>query len=238
LGHGVRIAEDLEEIAAEGDEVRVRLRNIATWVRDREIALEVAPSSNLQTGAIAQWGTKMEDHPFDLLYQQGFCVTVNTDNRLMSRTTLTRELALLVDTFEYGLEDLETLQLNAAGSAFLPLEQREELIELIQEGFERASRSLSVYHLSGNGRTCGTAQLENQVACYASRSAGAYERRLRRKIRRLHFAGSIAACNSWISSAIFCSSSSRSRRDAARDRAARSSLTAAGKCESSFPSVR
>jgi adenosine deaminase len=134
----VRIAEDLEEIAAEGDEVRVRLRDLATWVRDREIALEVAPSSNLQTGAIAQWGTKMEDHPFDLLYQLGFCVTVNTDNRLMSRTTLTRELALLVDAFEYGLEDLETLQLNAAGSAFLPLEQREELIELIQEGFEQA----------------------------------------------------------------------------------------------------
>jgi adenosine deaminase len=80
----------------------------------------------------------MEDHPFDLLYQLGFCVTVNTDNRLMSRTTLTRELALLVDAFEYGLEDLETLQLNAAGSAFLPLEQREELIELIQEGFEQA----------------------------------------------------------------------------------------------------
>src|SRR5690606_25296761 len=77
LGHGVRIAEDLEEIAAEGDEVRVRLRDLATWVRDREIALEVAPSSNLQTGAIAQWGTKMEDHPFDLLYQLGFCVTVN-----------------------------------------------------------------------------------------------------------------------------------------------------------------
>ena len=138
LGHGVRIAEDLEEIAAEGDEVRVRLRDLATWVRDREIALELSPSSNLHTGAIAQWGSKMEDHPFDLLYQLGFCVTVNTDNRLMSRTTLTRELAQLVDTFEYGLEDLETMQLNAAGSAFLPLEQREELIELIQEGFERA----------------------------------------------------------------------------------------------------
>jgi len=138
LGHGVRIAEDLEEVQAEGDEVRVRFGEIARWVRDREVALELAPSSNLDTGAIARWGTTLEDHPFDLLYQLGFAVTVNTDNRLMSRTTLTRELARLVDTFEYGLDDLETFQLNAAAATFLPIEQREELIDLISEGFERA----------------------------------------------------------------------------------------------------
>ena len=138
LGHGVRIAEDLEEVQAEGDEVRVRFGDIARWVRDREVALELAPSSNLDTGAIARWGTSLEDHPFDLLYQLGFAVTVNTDNRLMSRTTLTRELARLVDAFEYGLDDLETFQLNAAAAAFLPIEQREELIDLISEGFERS----------------------------------------------------------------------------------------------------
>jgi len=138
LGHGVRIAEDLEEVQAEGDEVRVRFGEVARWVRDREIALEVAPSSNLDTGAIARWGTSLEDHPFDLLYQLGFAVTVNTDNRLMSRTTLTRELARLVDAFEYGLDDLETFQLNAAAATFLPVEQREELIDLISEGFERS----------------------------------------------------------------------------------------------------
>ena len=56
----------------------------------------------------------------------------------MSRTTLTRELAVLVDTFEYGLDDLETFQLNAAAATFLPIEQREELIDLIAEGFEQA----------------------------------------------------------------------------------------------------
>lgn len=138
LGHGVRIAEDLEEVQAEGDEVRVRFGDTARWVRDREIALELSPSSNLDTGASARWGTTLEDHPFDLLYQLGFAVTVNTDNRLMSRTTLTRELARLVDTFEYGLDDLETFQLNAAAATFLPIEQREELIDLISEGFEQA----------------------------------------------------------------------------------------------------
>ena len=85
--------------------------------------------------AIGRWGTALEDHPFDLLYQLGFAVTVNVDNRTMSRTSLTRELALLAETFDYRLEDLEAFQLNAAAGAFLSVEEREELIELIGEGF-------------------------------------------------------------------------------------------------------
>jgi adenosine deaminase len=137
LGHGVRIAEDLDVVSSEGDEVYVKFGNLARWVRDREIPLELSPSSNLQTGAVERWGRTLEDHPFDLLYQLGFAVTVNCDNRTMSRTSLTRELALLAETFEYGLDDLEAFQLNAAAGAFLPVEEREELIELIGEGFDR-----------------------------------------------------------------------------------------------------
>ena len=136
LGHGVRIAEDLEVITEEGDEVQVRFGDLARWVRDREIPLELSPSSNLQTGAIARWGKTLADHPFDLLYQLGFAVTVNVDNRTMSATSLTRELALLVDAFEYDLDDLETFQFNAAAAAFLPVEEREELVEMIAEGFD------------------------------------------------------------------------------------------------------
>ena len=137
LGHGVRIAEDLQTIEREGDEVQVQFGDLARWVRDREIPLELSPSSNLQTGAIAQWGEELADHPFDLLYQLGFSVTVNVDNRTMSRTSLTRELSLLVDAFEYDLDDLEAFQFNAASAAFLPVEEREELVEMIAEGFER-----------------------------------------------------------------------------------------------------
>lgn len=137
LGHGVRIAEDLEVVSRAGDVVEVVFGDLARWVRDREIALELSPSSNLQTGAIAAWGTALEDHPFDLLYQLGFAVTVNVDNRTMSRTSLTRELALLAETFEYGLDDLEAFQLNAAAATFLPVDEREELIDLISEGFAR-----------------------------------------------------------------------------------------------------
>ena len=70
-----------------------------------------------------------------MLYQLGFRVTVNVDNRLMSATSLTRELALLSDAFGYGLDDLQAFQLNAAEAAFLPLDDREELIELIEVGF-------------------------------------------------------------------------------------------------------
>jgi len=137
LGHGVRIAEDLQIIEREGDDVQVQFGDLARWVRDREIPLELSPSSNLQTGAIAPWGDEFADHPFDLLYQLGFSVTVNTDNRTMSGTSLTRELALLVDAFDYDLDDLEEFQFNAASAAFLPVEEREELVEMIGEGFER-----------------------------------------------------------------------------------------------------
>ncbi|OJX68695.1 MAG: adenosine deaminase [Micrococcales bacterium 73-13] len=131
LGHGVRIVEDIV-VEQDGGMVTATLGEVAQWVRDREIALEVAPSSNLQTGA---WGRSIEEHPFDLLYQLGFRVTVNPDNRLMSRTSITRELAILAEAFDYDLDDLAVFQLNAAAASFLPLEDRDALAELIAEAY-------------------------------------------------------------------------------------------------------
>ena len=146
LGHGVRIAEDIEieeaadEQAADGEEVGIaNLGLIASWVRDRGIALELCPSSNLQTGAIEAFGTTIDAHPFDLLYQLGFKVTVNTDNRLMSGVTLTGEFELLVETFGYDLGDLLALTLNAVDAAFLPLEDREALAEYVAQRFDAAA---------------------------------------------------------------------------------------------------
>ncbi|AUZ86767.1 adenosine deaminase, partial [Arthrobacter agilis] len=146
LGHGVRIAEDIEieesadDDAADGEEVGIaNLGRIASWVRDRGIPLELCPSSNLQTGAIAAFGDTIDAHPFDLLYQLGFKVTVNTDNRLMSGVTLTGEFELLVGTFGYDLGDLLELTLNAVDAAFLPLEDREALAEHITASFDRAA---------------------------------------------------------------------------------------------------
>lgn len=135
LGHGVRIIEDVMFSRSEGDTDLVILGEVAEWVHDRGIALELSPSSNLQTGAISMLGDKMEDHPFDVLYDLGFKVTVNTDNRLMSRTSITRELERLTEAFGYSLADLEQFQINAAEASFQALEDREELIDIITEGF-------------------------------------------------------------------------------------------------------
>jgi len=136
LGHGVRIAEDIETERQDDDATYVSLGLLAQWVKDREITLELSPSSNLQTGAVAAWGDELVDHPFDLLYQLGFQVTVNTDNRLMSNTSISRELALLTDAFDYELADHEVFQLNAAAATFLPVEDREDLADAISDGFE------------------------------------------------------------------------------------------------------
>lgn len=140
LGHGVRIVEDIMFSRTDGETDLVVLGPVAEWVHDRGIVLETSPSSNLQTGAISLLGETMADHPFDILYDLGFKVTVNTDNRLMSGTSLTREMELLVDTFGYGLEDLELFQINAAEGAFQAIDDREELIEMINQGFSEAGR--------------------------------------------------------------------------------------------------
>ena len=144
LGHGVRIYQDFL-VAEESDEEDViRLGEVARWVYDHGIALELSPSSNLQTGAIADLEEAREDdielpmqaHPFNMLYELGFKVTVNTDNRLMSGTSLTRELQLLTEAFDYDLDDLEQFQLNAADVVFQDREDREELKDMIQDGFD------------------------------------------------------------------------------------------------------
>jgi adenosine deaminase len=146
LGHGVRIAEDImvefdDEDGSTGDDDGedsiglVTLGDLSSWIRDRGIPLEICPSSNLQTGAIAPFGEGIESHPLDMLYQLGFNVTINTDNRLMSGVTLTDEFELLVETFDYDLDDLLELTLNAAEASFLPLEEKEALVEYINDAY-------------------------------------------------------------------------------------------------------
>ncbi len=144
LGHGVRIAEDITIEFAGSDSTSeevgtANLGRIAAWVRDRGIALELCPSSNLQTGAVEAFGSDIGSHPIDLLYQLGFKVTVNTDNRLMSGVTLSGEFELLVETFGYDLGDLLEFTLNAVDAAFLPLEDREALAEYITAEFDAAA---------------------------------------------------------------------------------------------------
>jgi adenosine deaminase len=137
LGHGVRIIEDVFVNAEDSNQYA--FGEVATWVLERGIALELSPSSNLQTGAIpGVENPTMSDHPFDELYRLGFNVTVNTDNRLMSGTSITRELELLTETFGYDIEDLELFQLNAANAAFIDMDIRSEIMDRITEGFAKA----------------------------------------------------------------------------------------------------
>ena len=127
LGHGVRLVDDLTR-GPNGWE----LGEVARYVRDRRIPLELCPSSNLQTGVCGS----VAEHPFGLLADLRFRVTVNCDNRLMSRTTLSRELLLLAEAFDYDVPDLRLFTVNAAKSAFHPFDKRRELInDVILPGF-------------------------------------------------------------------------------------------------------
>ncbi len=104
-----------------------RLGRLAHWVRDRRIALEVCPTSNLQTGAAAS----IAEHPVTTLLRLGFAVTVNTDNRLQSRTSLSRELHLLVTEAGWTLDDVRTVTLTAARHAFVHEDERQHLIDRV-----------------------------------------------------------------------------------------------------------
>ncbi|MBW8484733.1 adenosine deaminase [Actinomadura parmotrematis] len=127
LGHGVRIIDDID---ASGD--APVLGRLAAYVRDKRIPLEMCPTSNLQTGAAAS----IAEHPIGLLRDLGFRVTVNTDNRLMSGTSLSEEMARLVEAFGYGWDDLQWFTVNAMKSAFLGFTERLELINgVIKPGF-------------------------------------------------------------------------------------------------------
>ena len=69
------------------------------------------------------------DHPIDLLRRLRFRVTVNTDNRLMSDITMTKEMHNLVQAFGFGWDEIEWLTINAMKSAFWPFDQRLRIIE-------------------------------------------------------------------------------------------------------------
>jgi adenosine deaminase len=125
LGHGVRIVDDIDRGTG-------ALGRLAGWVRDKRIPLEMCPSSNLQTGIA---GT-IAEHPITMLKDMRFRVTLNTDNRLMSGTSMTREMTLLVEQAGWTLSDLRWVTVNAMKSAFIPFDERLALIEdVIKPGY-------------------------------------------------------------------------------------------------------
>ncbi|MFG2558318.1 adenosine deaminase [Streptomyces sp. NPDC048496] len=128
LGHGVRIIDDIE-VAEDGS---VTLGRLASYVRDKRIPLEMCPTSNLQTGAAASYA----DHPIGLLRRLHFRLTVNTDNRLMSGTSMSQEFERLTETFGYTLDDMQWFTVNAMKSAFIPFDERLAMInDVIKPGY-------------------------------------------------------------------------------------------------------
>ena len=129
LGHGVRIIDDITA----HEDGSVTIGPLAAYVRDKRIPLEMCPASNVQTGA-AESVAEASDRP---AHRTAIPSNVNTDNRLMSRTSMTDEMWSLVEAFDYGMEDLRWFTINAMKSAFLPFDERLAIIDdIIKPGYE------------------------------------------------------------------------------------------------------
>ena len=118
LGHATRLIEDLE---------------LTQYVNDRRIGLEICLTSNVQTHAAASY----EEHPLRAYFDRGMNVALNTDNRLMSDTTLTDEYVFAARHLGFSFDELCTIALNGFESAFLPWEKRVELLTEVSAEMDR-----------------------------------------------------------------------------------------------------
>ena len=118
IGHGTRLIEDAE---------------LTQYVNDRRIALEVCLTSNVQTRVADSYAT----HPVREYFDRGLNVTLNTDNRLMSATTLTDEYVFAAEHLDFTVEELASIALNGFESAFLPWEERLMLIEEVSDKIDQ-----------------------------------------------------------------------------------------------------
>ena len=128
LGHGVRIIDDITV----NDDGSVTLGGLANYVRDKRIPLEMCPASNIQTGA----ADSIAEHPIGLLTRLRFRVTVNTDNRLMSGTSMTSRDERPGRGVRLRPDDLRWFTINAMKSAFLPFDERLAIIDgVVKPGY-------------------------------------------------------------------------------------------------------
>jgi adenosine deaminase len=124
LGHGVRIAD---EVGADGT-----LGPLARRVCDEQVTLEVAPSSNVQTGAYPS----LAEHPVDRLHRLGFAVTLNTDNRLMSGVSASSEITSVATTFGWTWDDVRTVTERALAASFIGDGDKQRLLDqLVRPGY-------------------------------------------------------------------------------------------------------
>ncbi len=134
IGHATRLIDDIA-LDAHDPTKTVKIGDLAQYVLDKRIPLEICLSSNVHTGA----AERIQTHPFGVYYRCNFRVTLNTDDRLMSDTTMTKEFGLAQEAFGLGLDDFEKITINAMKSAFIPYDRRIQLIyDVIKFGYVRA----------------------------------------------------------------------------------------------------
>lgn len=136
IGHGTRLIDDIAVV----DGKAVKLGDLAQYALDKRIPLEICLISNVHTGA----ARSLEEHPFRIFFKEKFRVTLNTDNRLMSDTSMTKEFQAAADTFGLGLDDFEKLTINAMKSAFLPYDKRIKFIySVIKPGYAKIRSAIA-----------------------------------------------------------------------------------------------
>jgi adenosine deaminase len=134
IGHATRLIEDIALDPRDPARI-VKMGDLAQYVLDKRIPLEICLSSNLHTGAVE----RLDQHPFGIYYRYKFRVTLNTDDRLMSDTTMTKEFGVAHEVFGLGIDDLEKITINSMKSAFIPYDRRLQLIyDVIKPGYARA----------------------------------------------------------------------------------------------------
>jgi adenosine deaminase len=136
IGHATHLIEDVS-IDKKGN--AFGYGDLAQYVLDKRIPLEICLLSNVHTGAI----DKVENHPFGIFYKEKFRVTINTDDRLMSDTTMTKEFLTAIQYFNLNLEDVEKITINSMKSAFIPYKERLKYIySIIKPGFQTMKDNL------------------------------------------------------------------------------------------------
>jgi adenosine deaminase len=134
IGHGTRLIDDM----AVADGRVVKLGDLAQYVLDKRIPLEICLISNVHTGA----ARSLAEHPFGIFFREKFRVTLNTDNRLMSDTSMSKEFQAASETFGLQLDDLEKITINAMKSSFLPYDKRIAYIyDVIKPGYAKVRGS-------------------------------------------------------------------------------------------------
>ncbi len=137
IGHATHLKED---IATGRGGHTIVFGELAQYILDKRIPLEICLLSNLHTGAV----DSLENHPFKLLYDNKFRVTINTDDRLMSNTTMTNEFLVAQKYFGITLDDIEKITINTMKSAFIHYNERLKYIyDIIKPGFQKTRNILN-----------------------------------------------------------------------------------------------